>query len=44
MSKFNLNNFGKKLKFNKRPNNKKVITEKELFIETIDLFSSLPTG
>ena len=30
MPKPNLNNFGKKLKLSKRPDNKKVITEKEL--------------
>ena len=35
----NLNNFGKKLKFNKRSGKKeKIITEKELFIETVNLF------
>lgn len=38
MSRLNLNNFGKKLKFSKRSDNKKIITEKELFIETLDLF------
>jgi len=38
MSKPNLNNFGKKLKLTKR-STEKVITEKEIFIETIDMFS-----
>ena len=40
MKKPNLNNFGGKLKLNARAGGKKkkTITEKELFIETIDLF------
>jgi len=38
MSRLNLGNFGKGLKFNKRNINKQeTITEKDLFIETIDL-------
>lgn len=37
MPKPNLNNFGKKLKLTKR-SEEKVITEKEIFIETINLF------
>ena len=38
MKKPNLNNFGKKLKLNERPTKQKTITEKELFIETVDMF------
>lgn len=38
MKKTNLTNFGKKLKFSKRPAKKKVFSEKEMFIETVDLF------
>ena len=38
MKKPNLNNFGKKLKLNERPTKQKTITEKDLFIETIDMF------
>jgi hypothetical protein len=38
MKKPNLNNFGKKLKLNERPTKQKIITEKELFIETVDMF------
>jgi len=38
----NLNNFGKKLKLNKRTSKKeKFITEKELFIETMDMFQGI---
>jgi len=44
MKKPNLNNFGKKLKFKQR-SSKKVpeITEKELFIETMDMFAEVWT-
>lgn len=38
MGKPNLNNFGKKLKFSKRPSKKKTFDEKELFIEIVDSF------
>ena len=38
----NLNNFGKKLKLNKRSSKKeKIVTEKEMFIETIDMFQGV---
>lgn len=38
MSKINLGNFGRKLKFSKRNSNKQeTITEKDLFVETINL-------
>jgi hypothetical protein len=41
MNKPNLNNFGKKLKLNKRSDKKQPqITEKEMFIETIDMLYS----
>jgi hypothetical protein len=39
MKKPNLNNFGNKLKFKPRVKKQKFLTEKEVFIETIDLFS-----
>ena len=38
MSRLNLNNFGKKLKINKRSKKEKTLTEKEIFTKTIDLF------
>lgn len=37
MKKFNLNNFGKKLKVNQRSAKQPQITEKEVFIETINM-------
>lgn len=38
----NLNNFGKNLKFNKRSSKKeKIVTEKEMFIETIEMFQGV---
>lgn len=37
----NLNNFGSKLKLKQRNDKSKTITEKELFIETIDSFSKV---
>jgi len=41
MPKPNLNNFGKKLKLSKRPDNKKVITEKELFLDVVNMLYGL---
>ena len=38
MRKPNLNNFGKKLKFSKRAIKQETVTEKDLFIETMDMF------
>ena len=35
--KLNLNNFGKKLKFNRRTKKEKTISEEELFVESIGL-------
>ena len=35
----NLNNFGKKLKFKQRTKKQETITEKELFIESMDMFT-----
>jgi hypothetical protein len=35
----NLNNFGKKLKFKQRAKKQETITEKELFIESMDMFT-----
>jgi hypothetical protein len=35
----NLNNFGKKLKFKQRIKKQETITEKELFIESMDMFT-----
>jgi hypothetical protein len=37
--KLNLNNFGKKFKLNKRPKKDKIVSEEEMFIETIDMMS-----
>lgn len=34
--KLNLNNYGKKFKFKKREKKEKIISEKDLFIETLD--------
>lgn len=40
MGKPNLNNFGKKLKLNKRSSKKKTLSEKEMFIEVVDAYTS----
>ena len=37
--KLNLNNFGKKFKLNKRSKKDKIISEEEIFVETIDMMS-----
>jgi hypothetical protein len=37
--KLNLNNFGKKFKLNKRSKKDKIISEEEMFVETIDMMS-----
>lgn len=37
----NLNNFGKKLKFKQRTKKQETITEKELFIESMDMFTEV---
>jgi hypothetical protein len=37
--KLNLNNFGKKFKLNKRAKKDKIISEEEMFVETIDMMS-----
>jgi hypothetical protein len=37
--KLNLNNFGKKFKLNKRPKKDKIISEEEMFVETIEMMS-----
>ena len=37
--KLNLNNFGKKFKLNKRSKKDKIVSEEEMFIETIDMMS-----
>ena len=37
--KLNLNNFGKKFKLNKRAKKDKIISEEEMFVETIDMIS-----
>lgn len=39
MRKPNLNNFGDKLKFKQRIKKEETLTEKELFVETMNLFS-----
>jgi len=41
MKKPNLNNFGKKLKFKQRTKKQETITEKELFIESMDMFTEV---
>lgn len=38
MAKTNLNNFGKKLKFNKRTPKKRSVSEKDMFIQSVDAF------
>jgi hypothetical protein len=37
--KLNLNNFGKKFKLNKRAKKDKIVSEEEMFVETIDMMS-----
>jgi hypothetical protein len=37
--KLNLNNFGKKFKLNKRAKKDKIISEEEMFVETIEMMS-----
>jgi hypothetical protein len=37
--KLNLNNFGKKFKLNKRAKKDKIISEEEMFIETMDMMT-----
>jgi len=41
MRKPNLNNFGKGLKFNQRASKQKQLSEKELFIQMIDMFQEV---
>lgn len=41
MKKPNLSNFGKKLKFSERVEKKQILTEKDLFVETIDMFNDV---
>jgi hypothetical protein len=41
MKQPNLSNFGKKLKFSERVEKNKTVTEQEIFVETMDMFSEL---
>jgi hypothetical protein len=41
MKKPNLNNFGKQLKFKQKTKKEKTVSEKDLFIETMNLFSGV---